>query len=240
MPDHSFAERFKRLEPVDLITIIKTPHDYQPEAVDAAKQELEGRQLTEVQLAEANAIYDGRIHEAQVKEENWKQVKGKAQHVAREISPVQFGPQTTDKYIRSVTVFAGVYFAYMVYRQFSYFSYSLSENFTALWLLYELLPLAWLGIGGVLFGLKRKWGWALMAAFFWRAAIGSAFGLFFMGLENSAKGAITALIFGAAFYAIMNKEVREIFRAERNVVIAVIVVGSILAVGPWFFFIGFM
>ncbi len=239
MPDHSFAERFKRLEPVDLITIINTPHDYQPEAVDAAQKELESRQLTELQLIEARAIYDERIRAAQAKDENRKQLQEKVQNVAEEISPIQFGPPTTNKYIRSVTIFTAVYFLYLLYLEFSFFSFALSDN-SGLWLFYKLLPLAWLAIGGILFGLRRKPGWMLMAAFFWRAAIGSVLGLFTMGFLCGARSALTAVIFGGAFYAIMNKEVREIFKAERKVVITAIVIGSVVAIAPWVFYMGFI
>src|SRR5688572_8854076 len=127
MPDDSFAERFKRLELVDLLGIINRPEDYQPSAVDAAHEELTARQLTDQQLREAQMIYSERVRVAEAKEEKRNKAKQKVTRVAGELSLVQFGTQSQDKYIRSITIFAGVYFLFMLYQRFwflqSYFRY---------------------------------------------------------------------------------------------------------------------
>ena len=50
---NKFAERYKLISNSDLLKIIGNSFDYQPEAVKAARNEIEQRQLTEQQLKEA-------------------------------------------------------------------------------------------------------------------------------------------------------------------------------------------
>src|SRR5687767_13560771 len=175
MPDNSFIERFKRLEPIDLVTILNTAEDYRPEAVDAARKELESRQLTEEELSQVKSMYDERVSASQPRNEKWHQIKEKAEAIAHELSPVQFGPQSQVKYIRSITVFAGVYFLFMLYEHSWFLEYYFGDNALDLdWAVAEVtIPLVWLLVAGILFELKRKAGWILMFAYLVKAAVGS-------------------------------------------------------------------
>jgi hypothetical protein len=239
MPDNSFAERFRRLEPIDLLTILNTSNDYQPEAVDAARKELESRQLSEEELANTQKQYEQRIKVSQVSNEKWQQIKTKVESAASELSPVQFGPQSQDKYIRSVVIFAGVYFLFMLYRSSWLFSlYSVEDAPYIDWSVIDaVLPLTWLPIGGILFGLKRKIGWLLMFAYFWKVVFGSiAFMLFFWQSVATGQGLLVAVIFAAACYALMRKDVRETFKADNMVLGSAIALGSFVALFPLIMF----
>jgi hypothetical protein len=228
MPDNSFIERFKRLEPIDLVTILNTATDYRPEAVDAARKELESRQLTEQQLSQVQQTYDERINASQPRNEKWHQVKEKAETIAHELSPVQFGPQSQVKYIRSITVFAGVYFLFTLYQHSWFLESYFGENALDLdWGVAEVaLPLVWLLIAGILFGLKLKAGWVLMFAYFVKAATGSVvFAVYFEMSHSIAQSLLISLIFGGAAYTMARNDLREVFKVNKTVM------GNALALG---------
>lgn len=239
MPDNSFADRFKRLEPVDLITILNTSSDYQPEAVDAARKELESRQLSEEELANAQNIFNERIKASQVSNEKWQQIKAKVESATHELSPVQFGPQSQDRYIRSVAIFAGVYFLFMLYRSSWLFAvYSGDDSLLLDWTVLDaVVPLIWLPLGGILFGLKRRIGWLLMFGYFWKVVFGSiAFLVFFGQSMTVAQSIVVMVIFAAACYALLRKDVRETFKADNRVLGGAIALGSFAALFPVFMF----
>lgn len=239
MPDNSFAERFKRLEPIDLITILSTADDYRPEAVEAAQKELVSRGLSEEELNQLRNSYNEKIAAAQAKDVKWRQLKEKAETAAHDFSPVQFGPQSQDKYIRSITIFAAMYFLFMLYRSLSFFEIYFGES--ALdrdWVFFEAaIPLVWLPLAGILFGLKRKAGWLLMFAYFWKVAFGSiALMLYFGQVMMAAQSVIAALIFAVACYAMMRKNLRETFKANNSVLGTAIALGSLGALLPLILF----
>jgi hypothetical protein len=238
MPDNSFIERFKRLEPIDLVTILNTAEDYRPEAVDAARKELESRQLTEEQMSQVKSMYDERINASQPRNEKWHQLKEKAEGIAHELSPVQFGPQSQVKYIRSITVFAGVYFLFMLYQHSWFLEHYFGDNALDFdWAVAELtIPLVWLLIAAILFGLKRKAGWVLMFAYFIKAAIGSVvFAVYFERSSSIAQSLVIALIFGAAAYTIARNDLREVFNVNKTVMGSALVLGVIAALLPFIF-----
>jgi hypothetical protein len=236
MPDDSFAERFKRLEPIDLITILNTADDYRPEAVDAARKELESRQLTVEQLSDVQNMYDERVNASQPKNEKWDRLKAKAEAVSHELSPVQFGPQSQENYIRSITVFAGAYFLFMLYKHTWFFESYFGDNALDMdWAVAEAaIPLVWLLIAGILFGLKQKAGWVLMFAYFAKVAIGSIVFLLYFGISYGVtQSLLTALIFGAAGYAMARANVREVFKVNKTVMANSIVLGTLTALAPF-------
>jgi hypothetical protein len=238
MPDNSFIERFKRLDPIDLITILNTAEDYRPEAVDAARKELESRQLTEEELSHVKSMYDERVNASQPRNEKWHQIKEKAEAIAHELSPVQFGPQSQDKYIRSITVFAGVYFLFTLYQHTWFFESYFGDNALNMdWTVVEAaIPLVWLLIAGILFGLKRKVGWILMFAYLVKVAVGSVVFIVYFEMSYSiVQSLVTSLIFGGAAYTMARNDLREVFNVNKTIVGNALVLGVTAALLPFVF-----
>jgi hypothetical protein len=55
MNANDFSERYKGLGNADLLDILESANDYQPSAVEAARLELDSRQLSAEQLMKAKA-----------------------------------------------------------------------------------------------------------------------------------------------------------------------------------------
>ena len=52
-PSNTFSEYYKKISAAELIEILDNPDDYQPSAVEAAKQEFAQRQMSEIELTAA-------------------------------------------------------------------------------------------------------------------------------------------------------------------------------------------
>jgi hypothetical protein len=50
---NSFTEYYKTITNLELLEILENPDDYQPSAIEAAKNEISSRQLSDTEISEA-------------------------------------------------------------------------------------------------------------------------------------------------------------------------------------------
>ncbi|MBL7777487.1 MAG: hypothetical protein JNK66_04205 [Chitinophagales bacterium] len=117
MTDNPFIQRYKTTDTSELLDIIDRPSDYQPLAVEAARLELDSRQLTQEQLADAKAKQDLRRQDKASKQQKVKDIEDKFKSVGSSLadtfSPIQKETPTTDKFIKLISLFIGGLFLYL-------------------------------------------------------------------------------------------------------------------------------
>ncbi|MEO6631391.1 MAG: hypothetical protein ABIN13_06700, partial [Mucilaginibacter sp.] len=83
---NQFTARYKTLSNADLLKIIDTPADYQPEAVEAANDELAARTLVDDELFAAREKNEALKQEQLLKSAKTKALQNKAQDIVYSIT----------------------------------------------------------------------------------------------------------------------------------------------------------
>jgi hypothetical protein len=248
---NQFSERYKTFSNSDLLRVIENQSDYQPEAVEAAKTEINQRNLSDEEFTEAKSDLEP---ERQVKQ---KQNKKKAEveqkvmslgtSVFDTINPIQKTAPTAERLIRLITIVFGLIAIFKWYNQFGLVKFMLTDN-SAGWdlsMIEYFLPLILLPIATILFWLRKKSGWILMAAYLTYSAI-SAFGLIIMTWNMEPLGVpaldslfpqtspttqiLTTLFFGGALWVLTKKEIKEHYNINRQITLATIGISAVLTI----------
>lgn len=248
---NQFSERYKTFSNSDLLRVIENQSDYQPEAVEAAKTEINQRNLPDQELSEAKSELEAERQEKKKQNEKRAEVERKVKTLGTSvfdtINPIQESAPTTEKLIRLVTIVLGLIAVFKWYSQFGLVKYMLTDK-SAGWdlsMVEYFLPLILLPVALILFWLRKKSGWILMAAYLTYSAI-SAFGLIIMTWNMEPLGIpaidnlfpqtspttqiLTTLFFGGTLWVLTKKEINEHFNIKRQTAIATIAIAGILTI----------
>lgn len=248
---NQFTERYKTYTNSDLLRVIETQSDYQPEAVEAAKTEINQRNLSDEELTEAKRELEAERQEYQKQNEKNAEAQRKVKTLGTSafdtINLIQGSAPTAERLIRLVIIIFGLIAIFKWYSQFGLVKFMLTDN-SAGWdlsMLKYLLPLILLPIALVLFWLRKKSGWILMAAYLTYSAI-SAFGLIIMTWNMEPLGIptldslfpqtstttqiLTTLFFGGTLWVLTRKEIKKHFSIKRQTAIATIAIAGILTI----------
>jgi hypothetical protein len=240
---NDFTERYKTHSNLQLLKIIENAGSYEPAAVTAAKTIFESRQLTKEEIAiarqELSQEQDEIIAQQQKKKIIVEKLKNMGTSVADTIDPVQKTSPTAGKLITIVSIVFALYFGYRIYREFDFLVLMLSENLSR-WdmssVMY-LVPLFLLPVAVILYYLRKKSGWFLLAICISHALAITAFNTWialtiepsplplpdFLQIHISPVTIITtALFFGSCLWAICRNDVREIYAVTKAQLFAVI------------------
>ena len=176
IPD--FTNYFKTLSNTELLVILNEPAKYQPEALQAAKNELEGRNLSHNQVNEAKqAIITTQLKAGKrlqrVKEMDEK-LKANANFLNDTLRPG--ANKTVDKTINGISIFVGLTSLVSVYvglRSILFFT-NWSHRFSAELAVELLMPLMGV-VAAVLFFRRRQLGWHLLMLCLFYSSSGLAF-----------------------------------------------------------------
>ncbi|MEM7108944.1 MAG: hypothetical protein AAF519_12020 [Bacteroidota bacterium] len=254
---NQFTERYKTFSNSDLLRVIDNQSDYQPEAVEAAKTEIDQRNLSDQEMTEAKDELETERQKKQKLNEKRAEVEQKVKTIGTSIfdtiNPIQKSAPTAEKLIRLITIVFGLITVVKWYNELGLVKFMLTDD-TGGWdlsMIEYFLPLILLPAAVILFWLRKKSGWILMAVYLTYSAI-SAFGLIIMtwnmeplGIPaldslfpqtSSTTQILTTLFFGVTLWVMTKKEIKEHYDINRQTMIAAIgiaAVSTILFIAPF-------
>eukprot|EP01029_Cantina_marsupialis_P030236 TRINITY_DN8077_c0_g3_i2.p1 TRINITY_DN8077_c0_g3~~TRINITY_DN8077_c0_g3_i2.p1 ORF type:complete len:258 (+),score=19.66 TRINITY_DN8077_c0_g3_i2:360-1133(+) len=174
---NQFKERFNSYSNVELLEIIDSSSGYQPEAIEAAENELEKRQLSTDDLKKAKLEQEKKREERIVQSMNKKKIEHKIKNIGDSISdtlnPIQNSPIKTEKEIRILTIVFGIISVYQIYNEFGMLKFMFGNDGAVwtfeMWLYF--LPLILVPISTFLFWFRKKIGWILIGIYLIYSAI---------------------------------------------------------------------
>ncbi|HRG25448.1 MAG TPA: hypothetical protein PLL23_13680 [Chitinophagaceae bacterium] len=244
-----FSDYYKTITATELLAILNNPGDYQPSAIEAAKAELESRQLSETALQEARQPLVEKVQRKEAERKKIKAVEEKLKIAGtgffEAINPIQQGIPSTEKMIRRITIVFGVIFLYQLISDFrEHIAYIKDfSSYPFLTVLYffslVLLPVA------LLFFWKRKMlGWILLTIYLSFTVVTvlwfmfltftrkhSAYGVFenFYQTPPLTVFIIQLLFFVATLYVMCRKNIREVYSITDQKMMATISITALIS-----------
>lgn len=251
MTMNQFSVRYKTFSNSDLLRVIENQSDYQPEAIEAAKTEINQRNLSDQEITEANRELETERQERQIQNEKRAEVEQKVKTIGASIfdtiNPIQKSAPTAEKLIRLITIVFGLNVVVKWYNEFELIKFILIDDKGGwdLGMLEYFLPLLLLPVALILFWLRKKSGWILMAAYLTYSAI-RAFGLIIMTWNMEPFGIpsldslfpqtspttqiLITLFFGGTLWVLAKKEIIEHYNINRQTTIATISISAVLTI----------
>jgi hypothetical protein len=248
MRPNNFSEYYKTISNAELLAILDTPEDYQPDAIEAARFELMNRQLTEVEIIEANQI-NLSIQEKKVNQyEKEAAIKNKVKNTwtifIETLNPIQTGIQTAEKIIRFILVVYGLYYLYFLITTYP----ALPGFFRDLTLsplggFLELLPFWVWPLALLLFWKRKRAGWIMFTFYLGLTSLFIITELISLTIGNQPKyevfeeytnppisSLIQLLMLAATFYMLCKPLIRNEFSVNKDKVFYIMLVLTILFV----------
>lgn len=247
MSENNFATLYKTWTTDLLLDIVDNPSDYQPLAVETARLEIESRQLSPEQLADAKAKQDLRRQDKAIKQQKVKNIEDKVKSVGSSLAdtfnPIQKETPTTDKYIKLISLFIGGLFLYQLYKEFGMLKFMFTDD-GGKWdfsMVLYFLPFIILPTAGLLFWFRKKIGWTLAAIYFSYTAAGSI-PMFIMELNRKPTGVPTLdtlfpttsptlyigtlLVFGGLTWTLCKVNIREAYQIDKKSMFIALGIGT--------------
>lgn len=245
---NQFYERYKAFSNSDLLRVIENQSDYQPEAVEAAKTEIDQRNLSDQEMTEAKSeLETERQKQNEKRAEVEQKVKTIGTSIFDTINPIQKSAPTAEKLIRIITIVFGLISVVKWFNEFGLVKFMLTDDAGGwdLSMIEYFLPLILLPAAVILFWLRKKSGWILMAAYLTYSTI-SVFGLIIMTWNMEPLGVpaldslfpqtspttqiLTTLFFGGTLWVLTKKELKGNYDINRQTTIATIGVSAVLTI----------
>lgn len=241
---NEFTERYKQATNTELLRIIEKSDDYQPLAVEAAKTELDSRNLPDSELnsakEELRLEQQDSEQKEQKKQERINRVKNIANSAIDNLNPIQKSPIKTDKLINLISILFGGIALYQIIKEFGMlkFMFSGQGEWDFSMVLY-FLPLVLIPTASILFWLRRKNGWILLNFYLCFSAVNSI-SLIIMTWNMKPTGnaaldslfpvtspivyIMTSLFFIGTLWVINKQDLKEKFQIDKKTMIGTIVI----------------
>ncbi len=245
-----YSQRFRDLSNSELLEALDRPDDYQPLAVEAARLELDRRNLTEQELLDARSIIQAQNDQKATKQqqaENRKDLAATtASSVTRGLLVLRDGPSTPAREINFISLVLGIAAIYDIYKQAGYISFLLRESGAIRIADYlPIVPAVVLPISVYLFWRQRRIGWMALCTYLTYSActvISTAILVRVWDYQSGLGGlmvqppevlALQLLFLGGMIVAICRGKIREIFGIDPNIMAATIGGGMLVASIQW-------
>jgi hypothetical protein len=247
MNDNNFGTLYKNWTTDKLLDVIDNQHEYQLSAVEAARHELDSRQLSIEQVDAAKTIQRERLNQKRDKQRRAKEVDDKIKSIglsiADTLNPIQKEGDSTDKIIKLISLFLGGLFLYRLYSEFGMLKFMFTDS-SAKWdlsMVFYFLPLIILPTAGLLMWLRKTFGWTLTTFFFTCTAVGaiplflSALGRHSIGNEafdtlfpvvSPSVHLGTFILFGSAIWVMTKDNVRDVYNVDKQAMFISIGMGA--------------
>jgi hypothetical protein len=163
MSEYNFPEVFKTASSQKLLDIIYHPDEYSPGAVEAARRELENRNVSAEQL-------EAKMAELHQREEDSKAFENKVISVGSSIidsvNPLSESP-ATERVIKAISAALAILFIWNLIKQFPLLKYLVTDE-GAIWdasMIVMHIPLIVVPAASILIWLRKKAGWILVILF---------------------------------------------------------------------------
>ena len=188
-----FSEKFKTYSNAELLRVIEKPNDYQPQAVETAKKIFAGRKLSEMEIKivkdELEVEKQGKLRKELQKQAVEDKIKNIGKSVFDQINPIQNETPTSEKTIRIISILLGGLFLFQLYKEFGMLKFMFTDSY-AEWdfsMVLYFLPLIIIPAGTILFYMRKKAGWLLLAIFLIYSAV-SAIGMIILTMKMKPLG----------------------------------------------------
>ncbi len=254
MEANSFFESFKKLTDTQLLEIVSSHDGYEPNAITAAEQEIKRRGLTNDQINEINKeIKDAESKELKQKEKIdavSKKVLSTGSSLAEDMYPIRKTPLTPDRAILLFSLFFATMFVISFKNGFEMLEFMFRSS-SAKWdmsMVFFFVPFAITPIATVLFWLRKKWGWFLLAAYMaytlciaicsfiiqMRISLIDIPVVNFFRKETVSSSLLQILFFAGMLAAVCWKPLRNIYKVEkRQVVWTISIVAVLVLISYW-------
>jgi hypothetical protein len=167
---NDFTEHYQKISNTELLAILDSPEEYQELAVEAAKEELNRRSLSEKEINEARQPLELKKEQKIKQVEKVKQfesvIKTAGQNFIDTINPIQSKIHSEEKTINLIVIILGGIFLFQVIKDFNlHIAVILDFPRFPMESIMHILPLLTLGTGTFLFWKKKKNGWILLSIF---------------------------------------------------------------------------
>jgi hypothetical protein len=246
MKGNEFETLYKTWTTDKLLDVLDNPMKYQPQAVEAARHEIDRRQLTEQQLTEARADQSlRRLKTAQEEKGNGieSKIRSVGSSVVDTLNPIQTDVPATEKLIKLISVSIGGLFFYKIYKEFYLLTSLLTDN-GGRWdfsvVMYGL-PFILLPTAGLLLWFRKKLGWVLATIYFSYSAA-AAMAMFLAELTRESTGMPgvdtlfptvsptfyigTFLVFAGLTWTLCKEKVREVYRIDKQMMLMALGIGT--------------
>ena len=245
---NNFIEHYKTINDTELLSILDNLKDYQPLAVEAAKEEFSNRKLSEIQIQKARQQLISIQQQKDKDKEKLKAVETKIKTAGHTfidtINPIQSGLPTTEKTIRLTVIIFGGIFLYKLINNFQthlgfFKDIAKFPFYSVLYLLPEIL----LPVAVFLFWKKKSIGWILLTVFLTFSAVNltwaiirsyisrpTSFGMLSNLISNVSPTVfiIPLLFFIANIYVLCKNNIREVFKIDKDKMAITIVISGLL------------
>ena len=231
---NKFSEYYKKITNLELLGILDKPADYEPAAIEAAKQELANRNLSREQIYEARHLILTKQLEKEKAKEKVKAVENKIKEAGHTffdtINPIQTGINSTEKNIRVIVIVFGGIFLYQLIKDFREHIFYLKRFFSSPFdsSMY-LLPLILLLVAVIMFWKRKRSGWILLLSYLVFSIIGVIW-ILLQPFTWSSGGFLDKLIprpspttyflqllfLGATIFALCKPNIREVFVVDKR------------------------
>ena len=233
-----FIKQFEKYSTIQLLRIIDSPNDYQPDAVEAAKTIISNRQLPEEEIEKARNELNGEKREKERElKDNPKDVY---QSVFDAVNPLRSGILIPEKAIKIISIALSGLFLFQLYQELK-FIYSIFIAGYADWSIFldsYFLQLLVFAAVIVLFYKRKKIGWFLLVIYLIFSAI-SAIGMLIMLIKMHPDVVISSsyiflithiltFVFCAGIIGIISKEnIRAVYSISEQTMINTITITTL-------------
>ena len=246
---NEFIERYKTLSNSDLLKVIENQSDYQVKAVEAAKVEIQERNLSAQEFQDATSVLVAEKEKRKKRDEKKAAIEHKVEAVSTTffdtINPIQKSAPSAEKLIRLITIVFGLITIVNWYNEFGLITFMLTDD-TGGWdlsMVEYFLPLILLPAATILFWLRRKIGWILMASYLTYSAI-STLGLTIMTWNRQQIGIpaldnlfpqtsaitliLTTMFLGGTIWVLTKNEIKEQYKVDKQTMVTTIGITGVL------------
>jgi hypothetical protein len=234
-----------------LLKIIDNPNDFQPLAVETAKNIFASRQLSTEDIEIAKSELAMLQQEKEVQDEKKKVLENKVKNIGSSLidtlNPIQSTAPTTDKIIKIISIVFGGLFIFMLFREFGIIKFMFTDN-EAQWdfsMVLYFLPLIILPAAVILFYTRKKLGWTLVAIFLTYFLVNTIVP-FLIELNRQSSGFSslnnlfpatsiatfigTIIFYGGTLVIISKENIRKIYAIDKRTMLkTIILVGTLTA-----------
>lgn len=247
---NQFAELYKTLPTDELLDILDQPQDYQPLAVEAAKVEIENRNLSPEMLDTARAIQQSRlqakIEAAEKTQARYDEIKNIGNTIGDALNPASAQIQNTDKLILRITLWFGIVALFTLCKEYSFLKFMIDMGKWDVSAVLTVLPIVILPIASILFWFRKKAGWFMLTAISTYTVV-SIVPIIVMWVNYKPSGIaaldnlstlnspvtyiIPAIIFGLVIWHLSKTDMRAVYNADKTLLFIAIGVGASVPLG---------
>jgi len=183
-----FSESFKTYSNAELLRVIENPDDYQPQAIETAKNIFADRKLSEMEIKIAKDELEIEKQEKLRKEQQKRVVEDKVKNIGKsvfdQINPIQEKTPNSEKTIRIISILFGGLFLFQLYKEFGMLKFMFTDSYSE-WdfsTVFYFLSFIIIPTATILFYMRKKIGWLLLTIYLVYSAV-STIGLFILTMK---------------------------------------------------------